>query len=423
MSTVLLPKNPLADVVDVLLADVAVRIQLSPTNYKLAVSRYDTVNTWIDRDGSPLQDKVQLFYPQGSMAIGTTIASKLETDEFDIDLIAQLDVPVWTPPSEVLNVLEAAIRGEKGSRYYEVTTRCTRCIQIQYADDMHLDVTPMIRIAELPDRCGLISHAKECVALPDDKSIIANPYGFAAWFKNKTPPELDFAMDFALRESAYDRALVLDKAETEPVPAQTPTHRKSKAVIALQLFKRWRNIRYDAREGRRPASVLLAKLVADSANHTTTLSQEMLFQAREMLAFFEEADNLRKLVDVRNPTCTEDVFTDRWPASLHEQRVFLTDLRDLVGKLERLVSRCDLADMREILADLFGERPALEAVTEFNRSAGKAIATGNSFHNTSGGRFDLAASGVATAIPASAAASPARATPKHTHFGGDQRTP
>ena len=32
------------------------------------------------------------------MAIGSTIASRLTTDEFDVDFIAQLDFPIGTPP-------------------------------------------------------------------------------------------------------------------------------------------------------------------------------------------------------------------------------------------------------------------------------------------------------------------------------------
>ena len=69
------------------------------------------------------------------MATGSTIASKLRTDEYDIDLIAELDIPVNTAPHEVLSLLERAVRGEHGSRYFDVTTRCTRCVQIQYADN------------------------------------------------------------------------------------------------------------------------------------------------------------------------------------------------------------------------------------------------------------------------------------------------
>ena len=42
---------------------------------------------WIDRPGSPLRGLVALMYPQGSMAIGATIARASDREEYDIDVI------------------------------------------------------------------------------------------------------------------------------------------------------------------------------------------------------------------------------------------------------------------------------------------------------------------------------------------------
>lgn len=422
MNAIVRRKLPLAEPVDVLLADVAVRIQLTPTHHALAVSRYETVNAWIEREGSPLEDLVEIFYPQGSMGIGATIASKLETDEFDIDLIAQVTLPQSSEPHAILNILEAAIRGEPGSRYYDKARRCTRCIQIQYADGMHLDVTPMVRLPMLLERTGHIFHARDSRAQADDKKIVANPYGFAGWFKTMTPPENDFALAFAQREAAYDLTINLAEAEVEPVPAHAPAHEKSMAVIALQLLKRWRNIQYDARDGRRPASVMLARFVAGAANRTETLSEELLHQARVMLEAFSSAQQRRERIVVRNPTCESDIFTDRWPASLQEQGVFLDDLNHLVNKLEELQAGCTLATMREIMSELFGEQPTIGAIESLNRGNGNTIVAGSSQHVPGSGRFHLPGSSIiaaASSMPA-VAAEVARATPKHTHFGGTE---
>ena len=49
------------NLLDGLLADVAIRIQLSQPNYQKAVSRYQSVNDWVERDESPLKDRVILF--------------------------------------------------------------------------------------------------------------------------------------------------------------------------------------------------------------------------------------------------------------------------------------------------------------------------------------------------------------------------
>jgi len=72
---------------DVMLADIAVRIQLSPTDYQRAVEHYHAINEWIDREDSPLHGLVEEFYAQGGFAIGATVARHATDDEFDIDAV------------------------------------------------------------------------------------------------------------------------------------------------------------------------------------------------------------------------------------------------------------------------------------------------------------------------------------------------
>jgi hypothetical protein len=417
-------KIPLAEPLDALLADIAIRVQLSASNYAKAVERYRAIRDHIEREGSQLHGKVALFHPQGSMAIGATISSKLENDEFDIDLIAVLDLPVDTPPHHALNLLERAIRGEPGSRYYDMTERCTRCIQVQYADGMHLDVTPMVRLAHTPEKWGVIFHAPERIETHHDATIIANPWGFAQHFLAATPADQLFQATFSERALAYDAAHYLADAEAEPVPDQAPVHAKSMAVVGLQLLKRHRNVRYDQREGRCPPSVMLAKLVADNAGCTQTLSQELIFQAREVRRLLLEANAASALVDVRNPTCEPDCFTDRWPGTLSAQSLFIADLTHLIEALEGLRGEADLSKMQRVLAELFGERATLDAVKALTRRVGQSIMDGESRHVPGVGRIvmptpaDVTALGAIASIPAIA-----RATPRHTHFGSTRKTP
>jgi hypothetical protein len=61
-------------VLDVMLADIAIRIQLTPTDYQAAIAHYETINEWIDRDESPLHGRVQLLYSQGGFMIGATFS-------------------------------------------------------------------------------------------------------------------------------------------------------------------------------------------------------------------------------------------------------------------------------------------------------------------------------------------------------------
>lgn len=403
----------LTETTDILLADVAIRVQLSRTDYNKAVDRYQTINDWIERDGSPLKDLIQLFYPQGSMAIGATIASKLKTDEFDIDLVAQLGLPKDVLPHEPLDLLFKAIRGEPGSRYYRMTKRRTRCVTVDYSDDMHIDVTPVIRRWGTPERESWLFHDRAEAPQEPSYSLIANPYGFAEWFKANTPPDQDFADIFEKRAAEYEQ-LMFKAADSDPVPPQEPPFQKSKAVIVLQLLKRWRNVQYDARSGRRPPSILIAKLVADAANHTDRLSEELLLQARHMLSEFRRWHDAGCLIHVANPVCEQDVLTDRWPESLQDQAIFIRDLENLVVQVERLVSGCDLEAMKAIMVDLFGEVPTTDAFRAFNERLGNQVQLGQSQHRPDTGSLVLptTATGTGVAIPSGAVS-----TPKHTFLG------
>lgn len=408
----LMPANGSTEALDTLLADVAIRIQLNRSDHEKAVKRYETIQSWIDRDESPLKDRVNLLYPQGSMAIGATIASKLKTDEYDLDVVAQLDLPENVQPDLPLDRLCEAIRGQRGSQYYNMVARKTRCVTIQYSDGMHLDITPVVRRPDTRPRESWIFHDRPENPRERSYALIANPYGFAEWFKKKTPADQDFAQFFEARESRhYELVHLAECAQGEPVPVQEPPFRKSKAVIVLQLLKRWRNVVYDDRPGRYPPSILIAKLVADAANKTSCLSDELRHQAQDMLRVFRWYHEQGHCIYVQNPECPEDILTDRWPGSLNEQNVFIRDLERLVESIQRLIAGRALHEMQEIMMTLFGEIPARDAIRAFNEEQGKRIQAGKSRHRPDIGSI---------ALPIGTASLPSRRTPKHTFYGGDR---
>ena len=152
-----------------------------------------------------------------------------------------------------------------------MTKRRTRCVTVSYRDNMHLDVTPMQRRSGTPERESRIFHHRAEALHEPGSWHVANPYGFAQWFQGKTSADQDFAEAYASRTLHYEQ-IAMATTDSEPVPPQAPSFRKSKAVIVLQLLKRWRNVQYDTRSGRRPPSIMISKLVADGANNTNSLS-------------------------------------------------------------------------------------------------------------------------------------------------------
>lgn len=407
VSRIVADMNPL----DALLADIAIRVQLNPSDHEKAVSRYETIAQWIDRPGSPLQGRVGLVYPQGSMSIGATVARYSDSDEFDIDLMAPLTLPAVVSPRQVLDALHIAIRGEKGSRYWDKTERRTRCVTVFYEDGMHLDITPAERRKNGIERESDIFHSKPEDPKEPEQRIAANPFGFGEWFKARTPADDAFGIFIEKRSIDFDRQL-LAKAETDPVPEQIPAFRKSKAVIALQLMKRWRNMTYDRRKGvRRPPSILISWSVATNANQTSTLFDELLWQAQAMLATLQQAERRGVLLHVTNPVCSADVLTDRWPASRVEQQLFIVDLIDFGREMDALRRSETPAEMQPILERLFGERPTKAAVRSYFERAGQATRAGRGLVTPVTGRIPAAAAGLSLISPA------VRATPRHSFFG------
>ena len=388
----------LEEPLDLLFADIAIRVQLSQTAHDKAIQRYNAIVERLNDEDSPLAGLINLFYAQGSMAIRAAIASGVTQDDYDLDMVLQARCGGLTPQA-VLDLLFKALNGKPGSRYHGKVKRRTRCVTVEYAG-MHIDVTPAERLPETRERESNIFHHKH--PQHGGERIVANPYGFAEWFKQATP-DTGFAEQYAERARTYEASLLVEAADADPVPPSEPVLRKSLTVVALQLLKRWRNVQYQDRGGRKPPSIMMSKLVADAAGQTGTLFEEVLHQAQEMLAFFERSHQAGQCVHVVNPVCHLDVLTDRWPATLSDQEVFVKDLRQFVERLEQLQD-CDLGEIRQIMVELFGEGPTADAVERFVE---RELRRGKRRHLRNGGRV---------ALPGAAATG--IATPKHKFHGG-----
>lgn len=345
------------DLDEILLADIALKIQLTSTEFDQAVTHYKAIEEWLERPDSPLRGKVLRMYPQGSMAIYATISSIQDKEEFDIDIVVELDLSLNSDPEEVLNLLFEAIRGEKGSRYYSITEKNSRCVTVHYRN-MHLDLCPAVLISHKPARTSTMFHHNE---ERDEKYIhIRNPWGFANWFNGSLPQEMEFSLFYNKRNQ------VLLKADAEPVPEPTPIYEKPRKVVALQLLKRFRNNRYESRSYKGPPSVILSKFVIDAGDSYGGLHSELCSQTEYLARCLENFP-----IDVRNPSCPEDdILTDRWPGKFEKQREFYRDIRNFRSRLEQLKKVHDLPAKQAILAELFGERATLAAFENLQHKYG-----------------------------------------------------
>jgi hypothetical protein len=384
-----------------MLAAVAIKIELPPSQHALLAERKSAIERHLEREGSPLRGLVRLYYQQGSVAIGATIRGKLRNEGFDIDIIVELALHGLSP-SVALDLLYEAIRGEKGSRYFSMTERQTRCVTVHYADGMHLDLSPAELIDEVDPRRSLIFHSKPEEDRSADKTVLTNSFAFAEEYLSRCPIDLSFQQEYGKRVRAADSGL-LDlqlRSESLPVPAHSSVvGGKSAVTVALQLLKRNRNIRWARRPGRMPASVMLSCLALEAARPGRSIADNLRVLAQHTLDRLLEAKRRGRLIHVENPRCPGDVFTDRWPENPTAQNLMIEDMRLLLAQLEVLLDyNRPLKDRRDTLKAMFGEDVGQAVVDDLEREVGEAIRSG---------RHGFGAVGGVIASPAFASSRPA----------------
>ncbi|MGE0769644.1 MAG: nucleotidyltransferase, partial [Hyphomicrobiaceae bacterium] len=223
--------NPFDDPLDRILAEIALSIQLPPSLHDKAKSRYEAVRRHLEGT-TAFFDQIEHFYPQGSMAIDATISTRGTDDEYDLDIVSQLGGRFrGMTPLDVLIELEAALADYPVQR----VLRQTRCVTLFYADKMHLDVTPSLRVYGTLDRESLITHAKGPRRSSDDRFVDMNAYGFAQWYAGRTPLEPRMAREFHRRWLDHAGLAARADADVDDVPDQCHFIVKNTATLALQL--------------------------------------------------------------------------------------------------------------------------------------------------------------------------------------------
>jgi hypothetical protein len=352
---------PTPSFADAMLMDVARRVQLSPTKHDEAQQHFGALCSYVNRPGSPLQDKVIACYPGGSFATGTAIASSVSKDQHDVDVVMELDVPTNSDPKRILDMLFEAINAQPGSRYHGRVTRNSRCVTVEYDDGVRVDLMPISRLTAAPEKAGHLFHFKQQPLASYHKPV--NPWGFAGHFNAQTAYDPVFAAIFESRALADGRTVA--KADVDPLPDRVPLSEKAARVVALQLIKRNRDVRFRNRSKRKPPSVVLAALALEVAPVGAGLLEEVVSISRHIAQRLQERSAHNLCIDVRNPAYIPDVFTDRWPGALSDQNEYVRDLEYLARQLVRLrTGKISLTEANMILDDLFGETAAKYAINE-----------------------------------------------------------
>ncbi|MFF0905027.1 UNVERIFIED_CONTAM: nucleotidyltransferase [Kocuria sp. CPCC 205316] len=157
---------------DVLLKDT---VNLSQPKLDVLSERVEAIYQALRKDeeiGSLVQDKL----PQGSWA-HRTIINPVGNNEFDADFMLQMEEnPDWSDsPKTYVEQVYAALHRNSTYKNMPHTRKC-RCVQLTYANSMHVDIVPYLTL----------SNGRQVIVNRDeDDWEDTNPEGFTAWMHDK----------------------------------------------------------------------------------------------------------------------------------------------------------------------------------------------------------------------------------------------
>jgi hypothetical protein len=318
---------------DDLLWRICEELQLSPTHYQQAVDRYEAVCRWLEAETSVVAQYRPAMYPQGSMRIGTTVMP-FGRDEYDLDFVCEFAVSStrFESPLQLLKlVVERLEQNDAYARLLEVKNRCAR---LNYANEFHLDILPA---------CPDAANGGSCLVVPDRESRLwkpSNPKGYADWFEQRC--ELVLVV-------MAERARVLAKAE--PIPVQEATWEKATLKRAVQLLKRWRDIRYQKEPGMGPISMVLTTLAAETYQGQLSVSEALTSILNGIVALIASS---QPRVYVLNPANPLEDLSERWEDPV-QYSAFVTGIRELHRAWTKVLATEGVHNAAKLLEGLFGE--------------------------------------------------------------------
>lgn len=402
---------------ELLVIEVAARIQLSPTQVQQAEQNYTALSDYIDGEGSPLEDCVQTVHASGSFAIGAPIVGKLKETQHDVDAVLELIGFKNDTPKYVLKLTEEALlRPDKDgkTRYQGMVTRNSRCVTVTYKDGRTVDLMPVHHVTDHSDIRKNLFHYKEARGTKPEESYKkpVAPRGFKDWYLKEEetltgqPLVLQERYQTTTASVFAKRQVLLAKADTEDFPEQKSLPEKTARTLAIQLLKRNRDIKYMGLSGRKPPSVLIATLgMHSSRNMHSLLVDELINVANYLISQFERNVRLGLELHVTNPSWNQDIISDRWK-SVSDQRVYLQQLKELVADMIVLKSENQLGERKRILQRNFGETVSNSALGALEKQRSQNRITG-------------ATKVTRTGAIALAGASSSRAKAKKTPYGGE----
>lgn len=257
--------------------------------------------------------------------------------EYDLDLVCLLDI-AWTKSNAkaVLDLVESRLA--ENETYRPMLSKLKRCVRISYANQFHMDILPAA-----PD----VPVGSTNVRIPDRKLAdwkCSNPPGYADWFE----------------QQAAKRVLEAVTKAAEPLPAPEDLPNKPPLKIAVQILKRWRDVRYIKTSDLAPISIVLTTL---AATHYEGEESPLVALTRIVDRIVASIPLQGRLI-VLNPRNSREDLSERWDTEKRAYSAFVDGMVELRDQLRGIDSNAGLPRIAKALGPIVGNDLAERVITD-----------------------------------------------------------
>lgn len=345
-------------------------IDVSEDAYGKATERYRSVGQFLCRDESSVQRYKPQIYPQGSFLLGTVVRPMSDEEDYDIDLVCELQLTKEAISQKDLKELA----GVELRKYIEheklgAIKEGRRCWTLDYSDvaRFHLDVLPsipdqakfeeLLRKSKADDEFRM-KLAESAIAITDKDSsnfavispdwLVSNPLGYDVWFRGR--------MKVQFENQRKQLAETLKKS-VDDVPehlVKTPLQR------VVQLLKRHRDICFRDAPEYKPISIIITTLAAQAYQNEASILDALINVATKMPKYISKLDD--GTFWISNPVNPAENFADRWADDQRLIQVFFAWLGHLETSLIQTLTSDGVEKTAETLKIFLGEKAVTKAL-------------------------------------------------------------
>lgn len=337
--------------IDAMYRKIAAEIEISETQAEKAKESYEAVGNYLNNNIK--QYDVRIF-PQGSFMLGTVIKPISDKDEYDIDLVATIDNK-FTSAKELKNIVGDVLK--TSDRYSEKVEEGKRCWTIQYSEsaNYHMDILPTMKSDTYFQNKKLIMTHKE-----DENSDYefrqTNPEAYYDWFVKRMEEE---------KKKLTEEYAIRNKIEIVEVPEYKI---KTTLQIAIEILKRYRDIKFKYTPDIKPISIILTTLMAKIYTGKENVYELIEKFSREYVLYLEKDEKGNVLI--QNPVNENENFADKWPSNPERKEAFFKFMDELRHDLvtNKVLLEGNLREQADAYKKLFGENMVNRAYESIAKS-------------------------------------------------------